>query len=61
MGILVPGETGTHCPRSFRDFRFERRHGVWKCFERTSRSDPNWPADLFQPYIDLADKRFKAF
>ena len=46
--------------RSGRRDRFERRDGVWKCLERTSRIDPNWPEDLFQPYIDLADKRFKA-
>jgi hypothetical protein len=40
--------------------RFERRNGVWKCIQRTSRIDPNWPADLFQRYIDVADRRFKA-
>ena len=46
--------------RSGRRDRFERRDGVWKCLERTSRIDPNWPADLFQRYIDVADRRFKA-
>jgi hypothetical protein len=50
---------GTVSTGTYKD-RFERRNGVWKCIERTSRVDPNWPADLFQPYIDLADKRFVA-
>jgi hypothetical protein len=39
--------------------RFERRGGVWKCLERTSNIDPNWPAELFQTYIDDAGKTFK--
>ncbi len=46
--------TGTY------DDVFERRDGVWKCLERTSRSDPNWPTDLFQPFLDQADTSFKA-
>ena len=54
------GHVGTVSTGTYSD-RFERRNGVWKCLERTSRIDPNWPADLFQPYIDLADKRFKAY
>jgi hypothetical protein len=53
------GHIGTVSTGTYSD-RFERRNGVWKCIERTSRIDPNWPADLFQPYIDLADRRFKA-
>jgi hypothetical protein len=53
------GHVGTVSTGTYSD-RFERRNGVWKCIERTSRVDRNWPADLFQPYIDLADKRFKA-
>ena len=53
------GHVGTVSTGTYSD-RFERRNGVWKCIERTSRVDPNWPADLFQPYIDLADKRFRA-
>jgi hypothetical protein len=40
--------------------RFERRGGVWKCLERISRTDPNWPADLFQPYIDAGAQTFRA-
>jgi len=39
--------------------RFERRDGVWKCRGRTSDIDPNWPAKLFQTYIDKADKTFR--
>ncbi len=46
--------TGTY------DDVFERRDGVWKCLERTSRTDPNWPEALFQTFIDAADKTFKA-
>jgi hypothetical protein len=46
--------TGTY------DDIFERRDGIWKCLERTSKTDPNWPEDLFQPLIDAADSNFKA-
>jgi hypothetical protein len=52
------GHVGTVSTGTYSD-RFQRRNGVWKCIERISRIDPNWPADLFQPYIDLADKRFR--
>ncbi len=40
--------------------KFEKRGGVWKCVERTSRVDPNWPAALFQPWVDRQDETFKA-
>lgn len=40
--------------------KFEKRAGVWKCIERTSRVDPNWPAALFQPWVDRQDQTFKA-
>ena len=46
--------TGTY------DDVFERRGSVWKCLERTSRSDPNWPKDLFQPFLDKAEETFRA-
>ena len=46
--------TGTY------DDVFERRGGVWKCLERTSRSDPNWPNEVFQPFLDRADETFRA-
>ena len=39
--------------------RFERRGGVWKCLERTSRADPNWPLDLFQPFVDRAGETLR--
>ncbi|MET9697295.1 NAD(P)-binding domain-containing protein [Streptomyces sp. NPDC006529] len=38
--------------------RFERRAGVWKVIERVSDVDPNWPAALFQPYVDRQDELF---
>ena len=39
---------------------FQRRDGVWRCLERTSITDPNWPADLFQGYVDAAGSSFKS-
>ena len=39
---------------------FEKRDGIWKCLERTSNIDPNWPAALFQPWIDAAEATFRA-
>jgi hypothetical protein len=46
--------TGTY------DDRFQRRSGVWKCLERTSNIDPNWPAKLFQPWVDREGETFKS-
>jgi hypothetical protein len=46
--------TGTY------DDRFERRNGVWKCLERTSNIDANWPAKLFQPWVDRENDTFKS-
>jgi SnoaL-like domain len=46
--------TGTY------DDRFEKRDGRWKCMERISRVDPNWPSALFQPYVDRAKTTFKS-
>lgn len=40
--------------------KFEKRGGVWKCVDRISRVDPNWPAALFQPWVDRQDVTFKA-
>ena len=45
--------TGTYADR------FQRRNGTWKCLERTSNVDPNWPAEMFQKYIDAADMTFR--
>jgi hypothetical protein len=39
---------------------FERRDGIWKCLERTSKTDPNCPEKLFQPFLDATDTTFKA-
>ena len=46
--------TGTHSDR------FQRRNGVWKRLERTSNIDLNWPAALFQPWVDRENETFKA-
>lgn len=39
---------------------FEKRGGIWKCLKRTSDIDSNWPAALFQPFVDAAETTFKA-
>ena len=40
--------------------RFEKRDERWKCLERVSDIDSNWPAQLFQPYVDRADELFRS-
>lgn len=50
---------GTVSTGTYQD-RFERREGVWKCIERISDIDPNWPAELFQAFTDRQDQTFKA-
>ena len=52
-------QVGTVSSGTYADV-FERRHGVWKCLDRTSRTDPNWPAALFQPFLDAAGATFRA-
>ena len=49
-GVL---STGTYTEK------FQKREGQWKCLERTSDVDPNWPAALFQPWVDKASATFK--
>ena len=49
-GVL---STGTYSDR------FEKRNGVWKCLERTSVVDPNFPADVFQSWSAVAEKTFR--
>jgi hypothetical protein len=39
--------------------RFQRRDGIWKCLERTSNIDPNWPAATFQPWVDKESETFR--
>jgi hypothetical protein len=39
--------------------RFQRRGGRWKCLERTSTVDANWPAAMFQVYVDKEKETFK--
>ncbi len=38
---------------------WEKRDGVWKCLERTSDCDQNWPAVTFQPYVDQEATTFR--
>ncbi|WP_342705531.1 nuclear transport factor 2 family protein [Burkholderia arboris] len=40
--------------------KFEKRDGIWKCLERISHVDANWPAETFQPWVDRQDQTFKA-
>ncbi len=49
---------GTISTGSYDDV-FEKRDGVWKCLERTSTIDQNWPAQAFQPYVDRQDELFR--
>lgn len=44
---------------SFTD-KFKKRDGAWKFLERVSDIDPNWPANLFEPWVAQQDKTFKA-
>jgi hypothetical protein len=53
------GDQGIVSTGTYND-RFEKRDGIWKCLERRSVVDPNWPAALFQPYLDNQDQTFKA-
>lgn len=39
---------------------WEKRDGIWKVVERTSTIDQNWPAQLFQPYVDREEELFRA-
>ncbi|MGI4877188.1 MAG: nuclear transport factor 2 family protein [Janthinobacterium lividum] len=39
--------------------RWEKRDGLWKCLERTSDIDENWPLELFQPYVDRESELFR--
>lgn len=39
---------------------WEKRDGLWKCVERTSDIDQNWPLQVFQPYVDRQDELFRA-
>lgn len=40
--------------------KFQKRNGIWKCSSRISNVDPNWPAALFQPWVDQQESTFKA-
>jgi hypothetical protein len=51
-------QVGTVSTGTYSD-RFQRRNGQWKCLERTSNIDPNWPASLFQPWVDKENETFR--
>lgn len=53
------GLQGTVSTGTYYD-RFEKRDDVWKCLERTSDIDQNWPTQLFQPWVDKEKSQFKA-
>ena len=40
--------------------RFQKRNGTWKCLQRTSTVDSNWPAALFQPFVDRDKETFRS-
>jgi hypothetical protein len=46
-------------PRARTSDKFEKRGGRWKCLERVSNVDPNWPAALFQPFVDNEKTTFR--
>lgn len=48
-------QVGTVSTGTYTD-RFQKRNGTWKCLERVSQTDPNWPADMFQLYVDKANQ-----
>lgn len=52
------GDVGTVSSGTYSD-RFQRRGGVWKCLERVSDTDANWPANLFQPFVDRASETLR--
>ncbi len=39
--------------------QWEKRDGIWKCLERISDIDQNWPAQTFKPYVDRQDSLFR--
>jgi hypothetical protein len=51
-------QTGTVSTGTYSD-KFQKRNGQWKCLERTSQVDPNWPAALFQPFVDREKETFR--
>lgn len=50
-GVL---STGTYSDQ------FEKRGGIWKCLQRTSVVDPNFPAELFESWSAKAKDKFRA-
>ena len=48
-------QAGTVSTGTYED-KFEKRDGVWKCLERVSRTDPNWPTELFRQWVEKAEQ-----
>ena len=40
--------------------RFQKRDRQWKCLERVSNVDPNWPYTLFQSFVDNEKATFRS-
>ena len=53
------GKEGVVSTGTYSD-KFEKRNGEWKCLERISNIDPNWPGALFQPFVDEEKQTFKS-
>jgi hypothetical protein len=51
-------QTGTVSTGTYSD-KFQKRNGQWKCIERISNVDSNWPTALFQPFVDREKETFK--
>ena len=48
-------QVGTVSTGTYED-KFEKRDGVWKCRERVSRTDPNWPTEMFGQWVEKAEQ-----
>jgi hypothetical protein len=53
------GNSGVVSTGTYKD-KFTKRDGVWRCLERISDIDPNWPAALFQTWVDEGESMFRA-
>ena len=53
------GATGIASTGTYNDV-FERRNGQWKCLERVSSVDANWPIEMFKEWADREQETFRA-
>jgi hypothetical protein len=51
-------QTGTVSTGTYSD-KFQKRNGQWRCVERISNVDPNWPTALFQSFVDREKETFR--